>query len=356
MKITVLFNPRKITILYTLYPFWISKFRKEFLFTTNLEWVKKTDKNRKLLLVGWFSGQDKEGLHKQLLEVLSNKYEAISYFDDNDGSESHYLDLLRYFKIYYKKQVFLDRQKYLCDFYGNRIFTDYYHRRLGITESPLSESLPKIENPEFLNKLKVSWNLAYGQYPISKNKRFLARLLFKWTGEEYMKYIFSSNIIHKQLPHPNVLKCQARFGFKQYRASVGFQRKMFLEKIAGNNLFLRGEIPFEEYNKEIKNVSAILSPFGWGEICFRDFEAILNGSVLVKPNMDHVETWPDIYIPNQTYLPVEWDGSNLESQVSSLFENNSIMNEMRTNAWETLRQGYYQMDEKIVEILQDFGQ
>ena len=30
----------------------------------------------------------------------------------------------------------------------------------------------------------------------------------------------------------------------------------------------------------------MLSPFGWGEICYRDFEAALNGMLLIKPDMN----------------------------------------------------------------------
>lgn len=356
MRITILFNPKKITILYTLYPFWISKFKKEFIFTTDLEWVKKSDNNKKLLLVGWFSGQDHDGLHKQLLEFLSNKYEVISFMDDNDGTESHYLDLLGYFKVYYKKQVFVNKENYLLDFYGNRIFTDYYRQKFGINEEPLPKKLPPVADRQDLKKIKVSWNLAFGQYPILKHRHYIARYLFKITKGEMMRYCFSSNPFDGQIPAPGLLKCQARFGFKGYRESIGYQRKLFLEKVSGNPQFLSGQIPFKDYNNEIKEVRAILSPFGWGEICFRDFEAILNGAVLVKPNMDHVETYPNVYLPNQTYLPVEWDGSNIETQVASLFENSAFMNEMRINAWEKLKNSYSEIEDRIKMILEDFKQ
>lgn len=31
---------------------------------------------------------------------------------------------------------------------------------------------------------------------------------------------------------------------------------------------------------------AAISPFGWGKICYRDFEATLCGAASIKPNMD----------------------------------------------------------------------
>ena len=63
------------------------------------------------------------------------------------------------------------------------------------------------------------------------------------------------------------------------------------------------------------------SPFGWGELGVRDYEAFINGSLLLKPDMTHMETWPNIFIPEQTYQPFSWDFSNLESNILKLLEN-----------------------------------
>ena len=55
-----------------------------------------------------------------------------------------------------------------------------------------------------------------------------------------------------------------------------------------------------------------VSPFGFGEICWRDFEAILFGCLLVKPDMGHVRTQPNVFVPGLTYVPVRWDYADLE--------------------------------------------
>lgn len=65
------------------------------------------------------------------------------------------------------------------------------------------------------------------------------------------------------------------------------------------------------YYEEMDAARLCVSPFGFGEICWRDFEAILCGAVLVKPDMGHVETRPDIFRPYETYLPVRWDFADL---------------------------------------------
>ncbi|MDG2257360.1 MAG: glycosyltransferase [Paracoccaceae bacterium] len=68
----------------------------------------------------------------------------------------------------------------------------------------------------------------------------------------------------------------------------------------------------QDYYHEMLASRFIVSPFGFGELCWRDFESILCGSVLVKPDMSHVETWPDMFVAGETYVPVKWDFSDLE--------------------------------------------
>jgi len=70
----------------------------------------------------------------------------------------------------------------------------------------------------------------------------------------------------------------------------------------------------DEYYQEMMRSKICISPFGYGEICWRDFEAGLCGCLLIKPDMSHVETNPDIFKPYKTYVPVKWDFSDLEEK------------------------------------------
>ena len=60
------------------------------------------------------------------------------------------------------------------------------------------------------------------------------------------------------------------------------------------------------------------SPFGWGEIGLRDFEAFIYGATLLKPDVSHMETWPNVFFPGETYQPVAWDFSDLEKNTLGL--------------------------------------
>ena len=72
-----------------------------------------------------------------------------------------------------------------------------------------------------------------------------------------------------------------------------------------------GRVSQDEYYAEMQRSTICVSPFGYGELCWRDFEAILCGCLLVKPDMSHAETAPDIFVPGVTYAPVRWDYADL---------------------------------------------
>lgn len=72
-----------------------------------------------------------------------------------------------------------------------------------------------------------------------------------------------------------------------------------------------GKLPKSQYIQTLLNSKFCLSPFGMGEICYRDFEAIQYGIPVIKPNMDNVLTEPNIWYPYDTYIPVNADWSNL---------------------------------------------
>jgi hypothetical protein len=73
-------------------------------------------------------------------------------------------------------------------------------------------------------------------------------------------------------------------------------------------------VTLREYCHEMMSSRICISPFGYGEICWRDFEAIMCGCLLIKPDMGHAITNPNIYSPYKTYVPVKWDYSDLEEK------------------------------------------
>jgi spore germination protein YaaH len=96
----------------------------------------------------------------------------------------------------------------------------------------------------------------------------------------------------------------------------------------------------EEYYQEMRNSRICVSPFGFGEICWRDFETVLCGALLIKPDMSHVETAPNIFVANKTYVPVKWDFSDLESVVARVLHNEAERRRIVDNAYNALSSYY----------------
>ena len=64
-----------------------------------------------------------------------------------------------------------------------------------------------------------------------------------------------------------------------------------------------------------------------GELCFRDFECMQYGTIIIKPSVSMVNTIPNIYESNDTYLSVNYDWSNLNETIDYVLSNFDVLNE-----------------------------
>lgn len=350
--ITVLFGLQRISLMYSLYPLWLSKYIDRFVFTNDWDWVLKEDRNPYIFLVRCFSEIPSGEQRIELLTRLRKKYNKVILFDDNDGTESYFLEMLPSLDHYFKKQLYSDSTNYSRKFNGNRIFSHFYEngRNPNSLEVPLTVSV----KPEDLNKMSVLWNLGIGQYPLSKLRNFIGKKSFPYIGKTLMPFLVSKKAPNDYVPSPSLRKCHARFGYGHINDPVAGHRKFFLETLKGKDGFLVGKVDRKTYQKEIRQVQAVFSPYGWGEICFRDFEAIINGAVLVKPDMGHLNTWPNVYIPYETYIPVKWDGSDVVEQTRMLLDNPKLMSEIRRNAWHVYHNAFPELESRVMGIIESF--
>jgi hypothetical protein len=91
------------------------------------------------------------------------------------------------------------------------------------------------------------------------------------------------------------------------------------------------------YLRELARSKVCFSPFGYGEVCWRDFEAVHAGTLLIKPDMGHIETAPDIFIAGETYLPVRWNFEDLPSVVANALSDEVLRRRIVGNAYEAMR-------------------
>jgi len=268
-------------------------------------------------------------IHRELTKLKKN-FNRIVYFDDSAASSYIIFDVLELVDSYWVRSVLKDKKLYSQSFYGGRPYSHYAHTYFDIDDTYPTLSPATVIYPA--DKVKIAWNLGIGCFPFNSTHllskyypliRKLSTLLtiqptirpFTILAKAYMV-----NMI-EQLSKPIDLSkkkylVNARFTSECYTKSVGFQRSYYLRLLASDykSLFVTGRICFKSYLKECETHLAMLSPFGWGEICYRDFEAALNGMLLIKPSMHHIDTWPNIYTSDSYLsLPTELSSSMFDT-------------------------------------------
>ena len=99
------------------------------------------------------------------------------------------------------------------------------------------------------------------------------------------------------------------------------------------NIAAQGTVPLKTYMAEMGQSKLCFSPFGYGELCWRDIEAIRVGAVLIKPDMGHLETGPELYESGVTYLPVRWDFADLEEVIRGALADEARCRQIASAAW-----------------------
>lgn len=305
-----------------------------------------------------FDGDDPK--KRGLINDFKKRFNRVVMLDDGAGSDSLHFEYMELVDLYYKGKLLKERAHYLKPMYGRQIFTNYYKEKFGVIDDKEKLREPPPDSC-VLKKLRVSWNLGCGVYPMPNKQLIrLARGTADFSLSKALKpwLVYSHKKMLATLSQPTdceakLKKVQVRFGNSSLPNTIGYQRKLFVAKCINNENVLTGSISSRAYNKEIRNVAAVLSPFGWGEICFRDFEAIINGSLLIKPEMGHIETWPDVYRASKTYLPVDWDGNNLVETINYVSKNITEYSDVIKTAKETYRQSLLEIDNRVLSFLEE---
>ena len=213
--------------------------------------------------------------------------------------------------LYIKKHVLRDRACYGKPTLGDTNLSGYYSRRLQLDEPQRCFDIP----PGFLDKLVIGPSFAtaptvlptlLGKPPAAAGRTFDLHARFELGGTPW----------YSGMRNEADAAVSALQGVKVVRGT-GVHQAQFLA--------------------EMRHSKVCLSPFGYGEVCWRDYEAVLTGAVLVKPDMSHIATDPDIFVPWETYAPVAWDLSDLPDVLHRLLADAPLRARLATQAFETLR-------------------
>ena len=213
--------------------------------------------------------------------------------------------------LYVKKHVFRERSRYFEPTRGDTNLTDYYGALYGIDHETTHYEIP----PGFLDKLVVGPSFA--------------------TAPRMLPHFFDSSTHRGATPQFDVHARLAATGsgwYQQMRQSAIDT----IDSMRGRSVLSRLGVSQRRYMRELRRSRVSFSPFGYGEVCWRDYEAVLCGALLVKPDMSHVETVPDIFVPFETYIPVAWDFSDLVEKVDRYLNNEAERVAITSRAYERL--------------------
>ena len=235
------------------------------------------------------------------IERIKKKCNKIVYFDTTDSSGSIQKEVFKKINQYWKGQTLVEKNLYKKKFFYDRVFTDYFKRKYfneGINQN--HEDILEVND---ISKIKTAWNSSLTSYKYIGGR--IARMATKYN----IGYLLNKNIVIHKIKKSRRKKISCRIFSDYDNQLISWQRekaRYLLEDICDTNLISK-----RKYHKELSESKITFSPFGWGEICYRDFEAYFSGSLLIKPSMDHIETWPNLYINNQTYISCRWDLEDL---------------------------------------------
>jgi hypothetical protein len=90
-------------------------------------------------------------------------------------------------------------------------------------------------------------------------------------------------------------------------------------------------VPRDAYVDLAYRTKIVVSPWGAGQACYRDYEAMLGGAVLVKPESDDLRAGCGLYDNGKTYFACRPDFSNLPQVVTSILDAWRSLHKMRAS-------------------------
>jgi hypothetical protein len=244
-----------------------------------------------VLLQTWFDIDRARLLH--LFETLRqhNPYARFVYFDCFAPTDLRLAEVVAdKVDLYVKKHVLRDRTAYGAPTRGDTTLMDYYGNLYGI------------DHPEV-------------RFPIPEG--FLAKLLVGPSFGQAAPMLPHFYAQAEPLSAPKTIDLHGRLGSKGSEWYTRMRRDAIerMDALKDLNVASGKGASRSQYFDELAGSKLCFSPFGFGEVAWRDYEAIMCGALLLKPDMAHCETDPDIFVPFETYVPVRWDFSDLEEKV-----------------------------------------
>lgn len=245
-------------------------------------------------------------LHLNLRDAYPDA--SISFFDWAAPLDLRFAETVAGLVDHYvKKAVMRDSGYYRRPRIGHTNLTEHYAERFG-TDNPPRDW----EEHHVVGRLALSPAFSTGSSLIARFERGAPP-----TGKRPID-------LHARI---------AVNGTPWYQAMRAEARDVVTRAFGDLRVAADGFVSPRKYVRELAMSKICFSPFGYGEICWRDFEAAALGAVLLKPDMSHLAASPDIYVPFETYVPVKWDLSDVDERVRALLADDAERRRLAENAF-----------------------
>lgn len=259
----------------------------------------------------WFDLTDQQ-MHDLMLRVGRQwPGRPIAYLDWFAPTDLRYAQVLdQHIVAYAKKQILADFSLYGKPTIGDTVLTDYYAKRFEFSMPERRFRVP----PGFASKLVLSPG-----FECSPNTVKCLRPSFEASRE---------------------IDLHARFavtGTEWYARMRRECEHKALELVGEFRVACGGQLSKREFQRELRASKMCFSPFGYGPVCWRDFEAMASGALLLKQDMSYVRLARPFFIPNETYVPLKWDLSDLGEKVRHYATHHDEREAIARNAHTMLR-------------------
>lgn len=262
--------------------------------------------------------QENEDSLGKLLTGWRKNVGRLLWYDGADSTGSNDFPIIGLVDKFIKKQVFKNNRYYSEKQKSLRIWMEGEDNSENIFPCPQDQ----------LHKITLGWNIGlndyrYFGYKMSRLSNYLSYRIYpmKFSAVDKTRDLdvsFRGTVLN----HPIA---------RQRNKVIQLMQTMKQQKAEAKRLSRK------EYFNELRNSKMCISPYGWGEVCYRDFEIVISGALLIKPSMEHLSTFPDIYIPNETYIPVSWDLEDLTETVEHSLANYNLAKQIAQNGQDVYR-------------------
>ncbi len=239
---------------------------------------------------------DPQARHERLESFVSRLPGEVTkaYLDSFANNDVRWIGTFPSTSLYFKKSLFKDASNWIRPTYGHTNLTEYYGRLYGLPDEMTDWLVP----PTDISKLRVAPNFLTDP---ELSSAILGQPLHSATKKD--------------------LDLHARLGGIAAEGWYGEMRRhaaRVVDELKGLSVAKGTGVSRRVFGQELRRSKACFSPFGYGELCWRDIEAIAARAVLIKPDMSHLHTEPDLYRDGETYIACRWDFADLAEKLEEI--------------------------------------